>query len=130
MQAILQAWQANHCSTQHSIPPAPQEAQKEETNDEENAEITAEKQAPRPLYQATVEDDIESTTKQGNSMPDNKSTLSSIPRLCTTPSSGDSAARLSTAPLLACQHAIFLAWHGLLPGCIEYSKGIEATGQG
>ena len=37
-------------STPHSNPPAPQEAQKEEANDEENAEIIAEKQEQQSLH--------------------------------------------------------------------------------
>ena len=97
----------------------------------EDAENTAEKQEQQPLYQATVEDitesTTESTTKHGSSMADSKSTLSTIPRLCTARSSGDSAACLSNALLLACQHTMFL---NTLPGYIEHSEGIEATGQG
>ena len=101
---------------------------------EENAEITAEKQAP--LYQATVEDITESTTKHGNSMAVSKSTLSTFPRLCTTRSSRDSAACLSNALLSAYQHTLNLAYqHTMFPalttfGYIEYSEGMEATGQG
>ena len=133
LQAMQQSTQQiTQLATQQSTPPAPQEAHKDEANDKENAEITAEKQAP--LYQATVEDitesTMESTTKDDNSMAVSKSTLSTFPRLCTTRSSGDSAACLSNARLLACQYTMFLAWHGLLPGYIEYSEGMEATGQG
>ena len=84
---------------------------------EKNAETTAEKQMP--LYRASAEDvtesTIESTTKHGSSMPDSKSTLFTIPRLCTTPFPGDPAVCLNNT-LLACQHTMFLAWNGLLPG--------------
>ena len=72
-------------------PPAPQNAQKEEDE--------------QLLQQATVDDITESTTKHDSSMPDSKSTLSTIPHLYTARSSGDSAACLSN---LACQHIIFL----------------------
>ena len=96
-----------------SISPAPQETQKEE--DEQLlqlaiAENTTEKQEHQPLYQATV-----------------KSILSTIPRRCTARSSRDSAACLSNALLLACQHVMFL---NTLLDYIEHSKGLEATGQG
>ena len=56
---------------QHSTPPAPQEAQKEE-----------DKQPLQPLHQPTVEDDTESTAENkseqqhGSTMPDSRSTLS------------------------------------------------------
>ena len=117
LQAALQA-------TQHSTPPtlpAPQEAQKEEDE--------------QPLYQATMEDIAESTTEKeteqqdGSTKPDNKSTVSTIPRLRTAPASRDPAACLSIA-LFAYRYTAFLAWHGLLPGYIEHSEGMEATGQG
>ena len=91
-----------------STPSAPQEAQKEK--DEQ-----LQKQEQQPLYQATVESTTESTTKH----PDRKSTISAIPRLCTVRSSGDSAACLSNALLLA-----------YLPDYIKHPKDIEATGQG
>ena len=85
------------------------------------------------LQQITVEDITksitENTTKHGSSISDSKSTLSTIPRLCTARSSGDSAACLD---IFACQHIMFL--NTLLGytslGYIEHSKGIEATGQG
>ena len=125
-------------ATQQSTPPtppAPQETRKEEDEQllqqaivKEDVENTAEKQEQQPLYQATfTESTTGSTTKHGSSMPDSKSTLSTIPRLCTARSSGDSAACLSNALLLACQHTMFLT---TLPGYIEHSEGIEATGQG
>ena len=126
--ATMRAWQ-----DQHSTPPAPHEAPKEEANSEENTEITAEKKEQKPLYQATVEDDtesiIESTTKHGNSMPVGKSTLSTIPRLCTTLSSGDQAARLTNALLSAYQHAMSLILASQL-GYIRCMEGMEATGEG
>ena len=119
-------------ATQQSTPPALQEAKKEKANDEENAEIIAEKQEQQPLYQATVEDITESitesTTKDGNSMAVSKSTLSTIPRLCTTPTSRDSAACLSNALLFAFHHTGFL--NTTIPGHIQHSEGMEATGQG
>ena len=101
-----------------STPPAPQESQKEE-----NEQL---------LQQATVEDITESITKHGSSMPDSQSTLSTIPRLHTARSSGDSAACLSKALLLVCQHIMFLntLLGNTLLGYIEHSKGIEAIGQG
>ena len=100
---------------------------------EGNAEITAEKQEQEPLYQATVEDDTEttakSTTKHGNSMLATKSTLSTISRLCTTSFSGDSAACLSSAFLIATQHAMSLILTSQI-GYIRCMEGMEATGQG
>ena len=122
---------------QQSTPPAPKEA-----NDEENADNTAEEQ--EPLYQATVEDaedDAESieekqiehqygSSKLSSDKPDNEITVSTIPRLCTTPTSKDSAACLTNALLSAHQHAILLAWHGFLHGYMDYTEGMEATRQG
>ena len=131
--ATMRAWQ-----DQHSTPPAPHEAPKEEANSEENTEITAEKQEQEPLYQATVEDDMECTTKHGNSMLTTKSTLSTIPRLCTIPASRDPAACLSNA-FFTHQHALNPAYqHALILGLmlntrfgyIEHSESMEATGQG
>ena len=86
-----------------STPPAPQKAQKEEDE--------------QLLQQATAKSTTESISK---------STLSTIPRLCTIRSSGDSAACLSN---LACQHINTLLDYTLLD-YIGHSKGIEATGQG
>ena len=114
-----------------STSPAPQEAQKEE--DEQ-----LQKQEQQPLQQATVENTTESITesitKHGSSIPDRKSTLSAIPRLCTVRSSEDSATRPSNALRLACQHINTLLGYTLLgsnlPGYIEHLKGLEATGQG
>ena len=100
---------------------------------EENAEITAEQQEQQPLYQATVEDDTESTAEKqsqhqhGSDKPDNMSTLPTIPRLCTSSFSGDPTACLSNAFLLAWQHATFLAFRLSYIRCQE---GMEATGQG
>ena len=131
-----QTTQTTQHSTQQSTLPAPHEAPKEEANSEENAEITAEKQAP--VYQATVEDDMECTTKHGNSMLTTKSTLSTIPRLCTIPASRDPAACLSNA-FFTHQHALNPAYqHALILGLmlntrfgyIEHSESMEATGQG
>ena len=101
-----------------STPPTPQEAQKEEDE--------------QLLQQATVESITESTTKHGSSMPDSNSILSTIPRLYTARSSGDSAAYLSNAILLTCQHIMFLntLLGYTLPGYIEHSEGLKATGQG
>ena len=101
-----------------STPSTPQEAQKEEDE--------------QLLQQATVEDITESTTKHGSSISDSQSTLSTIPRLHSARSSGDSAACLSKALLLVCQHIMFLntLLGNTLLGYIEHSKGIEATGQG
>ena len=83
-----------------------------------------------------MEDIAESTAEKqveqhdmAKSKPDNTSTLSTIPRLCTKLFSGDPTACLSIA-LFACQLASFLVWHGLLPGYIEYSEGMKAIGQG
>ena len=78
--------------------------------------------------------DSESATKDDSSRPDNYSTLSRIPRPCTTPFSGDPAACLSIA-LVAYQHARHLAFQNVgflntLPGFIKHSEGMEATGQG
>ena len=124
LQATLQAT----LQSTPPAPPAPQQAQEEKEQEKE-----------QPLHQATVEDiaeDIaESTTEKeteqhdmANSKPDSDSTLSTIPRLCTKPFSGDPAACLSNTLHLACQQ--FLAWHGFIPGYIEYSEDMEATGQG
>ena len=141
----LQTTQITQSAIQQSTPPAPQEAQEEEAILEGNAEITAEKQEQKPLYQATVDDVTESTVEKetqqqrdGNSMLNSKSTRSEIPRLCTTPASRDQAACLSNTLLsayqhalnLACQHTIFQAWHGPLLGYIRCMEGMEATGQG
>ncbi|KAM0800619.1 hypothetical protein BDR22DRAFT_241508 [Usnea florida] len=112
-------------ATQQSTPPAPQEARKEE-----------EETRPQLLYQATVEDDAESTeekqtehqygsSKLSSNKPDSQITLSTILRLCTT--SEDSAASLSNALLLGCQHTTFLASHFSYIRCME---GMEASGQG
>ena len=136
--AVNEAFDKHFGPLQHSTPPAPREAQKE-----------VEQAKRQPLHQATVEDDTESTTKHGSTMPDSKNTLSSMPCLCATRSSGDSAACLSItlfkhASCLASfltsffgdflnsfvALASFLAWHGLLPGYIECTEGMEATGQG
>ena len=111
----FESWCQQHCT-----PPAPQEAQKE-----------VEQVKKIALHQATVEEDTEITVEKkteqqhGSTKPDSKSTLSSMPCLCTIRSSGDSAACLSMA---YSAYAAFLAWHGLLPGYIEYSEGMEATG--
>ena len=67
-------------ATRQCTPPTPQ-AKKEEVK----------KLRPRPLYQATVEDD----TEHGNSMLANKSILSSFLYLYTTRASRDSAAYIS-----------------------------------
>ena len=94
-----------------STPVAPQGAQKEE-------DIQLSQQAT-----------VENTTKHGCRMPDSKSTLSTIPRLCTVRSSGDSAACLSN---FACQHIMFLntLLGYTLPRYIGHSEELEATGQG
>ena len=71
----------------------------------------------------------EKKTEQHNivtSKPDSDNTLSTIPRLCTKPFSGDPAACLSNALLFAYQHTSFLA--GFRLGYIECSKDIEAIG--
>lgn len=115
-------------STQYSTPPTPQEAQKE-----------VEQVKKQLLYQATVEEDTESTTesttKHGSSIPDSKSTLPTIPRLCATRSSGDSAARLSNAAFLASFLASFFgdlltSFFGSASrfGYIECMEGMEVTG--
>ena len=78
-------------------------------------------------YQATVEDFLESTTKDGNSIPANRSTLSTDSRLCTVPASRNSAAWPSI-DVLASILTSFFAWHGLLPGYIEQSEGMETIG--
>ena len=104
-----------------STPSAPQEAQKEENEQPQ-------KQEQQPLYQATVESTTESITKH-SSMPDSKSTISTIPRLCTVRSSGDSAACFSNAILLAYLPGYTLPGY-TLPGYIEHLKGLKATGQG
>ena len=72
---------------------------------------------------------MECTTKHGNSMLTTKSTLSTIPRLCTTPTSRDSAARLTNALLSAYQHAMSLILASQL-GYIRCIEGMEATGEG
>ena len=130
--------QATQQSTQEatdSTPPAPQEAKKEEDK--------------KPLYQATVEDVTESTaeketeqqygsSKLSSDKPDSKTTLSTIPRLCTARSFGDPAVCLSNAffaylnaPHLAYQHALILGLMLTTPlGYIECTEGMEATGQG
>ena len=116
--SALQATQA----TQQSTPPtqpAPQEAQKEEDK--------------QPLYQATVEDDTEITAEKkteqqhGSSMPDSKSTLSSMPRLRATSASRDPAACLSA--FFGFLPTSFFALASLL-GYIRCMEGMEATGQG
>ena len=94
-----------------STPPAPQKTQKEKDE--------------QLLQQATVKSTTKSTTKHGSSMPDSKSTLSAIPRLCTVRSSGDSAACLSN---LACQHINTLLGYTLFD-YIKHSKGLKATEQ-
>ena len=85
-------------------PPAPQETQKEKDI--------------QLLQQATVESTTESTTKHCSSVPDSKSTISTIPRLCTARSFGD---------LAAYDNALLLAY---LFGYIRHSEGLKATGQG
>ena len=109
---------------QQSTPPAPQEAKKEE--------------AKQLLYQATVEDDTETTaesTMHGNSMAVSKSMLSTKACLCTTPASRDPAACPSN--LLASSFGSFFdsflasfsaSRFGF--GYIEYKEGMEATGEG
>lgn len=88
LQATQQSFQLATQSNQQSTPPTPQAAKKEE-----------EETRPKPLYQATVEDVPESTagketehqhgsSKPDSDKPDSKTTLSRIPRLCTTPSFG------------------------------------------
>ena len=89
--------------------------------------------------------EISAESLTGSTMPDSKSTLSSMLCLCATQSSGDLAACTSKALFVAYQHtsltsffgdfltsffalASFLAWHGLLPGYIECMEGMEATG--
>ena len=59
------------------------------------------------IAKSITESTKESTMKDGNSISDNKSTLSTIPRLNDTLFSGDPAVCLSNALHLACQH--FLA---------------------
>ena len=131
-------------ATQHSTPPAPQEAPKEEDKQllqrvivKGDTESTAEKQ--EPLYQATVEDIVESTAEKeteqqhgssdhGSTKPDSKSTLSTILCQWTTLFTGDPAACLSIALLSAYQHVSILALN-TLPGCIEHSEGVEVTGR-
>ena len=88
-----------------STPPAPQEAQKE--------------QDIQLLQQITVKNTTESTTKPDSSVPDSKSTLSTIPPLCT----AHSATCPSNTLLLAC-----LLGHTLLD-YIKYSAEIEKTEQ-
>ena len=115
--------------------PAPQEAQKEE-----------DQQPLQPLYQATVEDDTENTAESitGSTIPDSKSTLSSMPCLCATRSPGDSAACFSNARLFArrasCLASFLTSLFGnyltsffgfASPlGYIRCMEGMEATGQG
>ena len=130
-----------HQFTQQSTPPASkrQSAQPITKPIAQEKAQKEKKQEPQSLHQATVkniaEDIAESTTEKETeqhdmvtSKPDSDSTLSTIPRLCTKPFSGDPAACLSNALNLACQH--FLAWHSFLLSYIEYSKGMEATEQG
>ena len=142
MDTLIVQMDALILATQQSTPPAPQETKKEEANDEENEEIIAEKkeQEPRqqPRYQATVEDeedDAESTeekqtehqygsSKLSSDKPDSKTALSTIPRVCY------SAACLTSALFSAYQHAMLLAWHGFLHGYMDYTEGMEASGQG
>ena len=89
---ILQAWATQQAtqlatqqttqlaSTQQSTPPAPQQAQEEEAREHKqqplHTESSTEKQEPRPLQQATIEDIAESNaeTVTGSSKPDNEST--------------------------------------------------------
>ena len=125
MQANFQAMLTQYSTP--PTPPAPQEAHEEEANLEENTEITAEMQEQeslQPLYQATVEDDTETTAK---TIPDSPSTLSTIPRLCTTRSSGDPAACFSIA-FYDYQHASILG--NTKFGYIRCMEGMEASGQG
>ncbi|KAM0795455.1 hypothetical protein BDR22DRAFT_591499 [Usnea florida] len=134
LQASIQAnLQQLGTQAKQSTLPAPQETKKEQAKEEENAEITAEKQEQGPrqqsLYQASVENDTESVTKHGNGMPDSKITLSTFLRLCTTRSSRDPATCLSKVLLCAYQHALILMLN-TLPGHIEHTEGMEATGQG
>ena len=113
--------------TQQSIPPAPQ-AKKEEVKETR----------PQLLYQATVEDAEDNaekeskqqygSSKHGSTKPDSKSTLSSMPCLCTTRSSGNSAAFLSKALRFATHHALTLV--GTPLGYIRCSEGMEPTGEG
>ena len=129
-------------TTQQSTPPAP-ERQSGQSIKKPVAQKEEEQEKEQPLHQATVEDiteDIAESTAEkkieqhntATSKPDSDSTLSTIPRLCTTPVSRDPAAYLSNTLHLACQHAAFLAClrHGFLPGYIEWIEGMEATGQG
>ena len=102
-------------------PPTPQEAQKEVEQEKDK----------QPLYQATVEDDTEITgekkTEQqhGSSMPDSKSTLSSMPRLRATSASRDPAACLSA--FFGFLPTSFFALASLL-GYIRCMEGMEAIG--
>ena len=126
LQATQQSFQLATQSNQQSTPPTPQAAKKEE-----------EETRPKPLYQATVVHVPESTagketehqhgsSKPGSDKPERRITLSRIPRLCNTPSFG--AACLSNALSFAIQHSVILV--DTLPGHIQHSEGMEATGQG
>ncbi len=100
--------------------------------------------------QATAEDSSESTTKKrrrrkkkkstvSSSSPVNTSPLSTVPRPCTMSTLRESTSCLSTAriqhapnlaPILAFQHAQFLAWLASPLNYIRDAKEMEATGQG
>ena len=103
--------------------PAPQEAQKQKDKQllqQITVKNTTEKQEQQPLYQA------KSITKHGSSMPNSKSTLFIIPRLCTVRSSEDNALSF------ACQHITLFADETLLLntqlGYVKDSKGIAKLG--
>ena len=129
--------------TQHSTPPTPQEAPKKQDKQllqqaitEVNTEINAEKQGPQPLHQATVEDNTEDdNTMHGNSVPVITSTLSTKPRLCSTPACRDPAA--CPTNLLAFSFGSFFGSTSFLTsflasqlGYIRYMEGMEASGEG
>ena len=110
---------------EQSTPPAPQ-AQKEEEKQPRP------QPRPQPLHQATVEDD----TEHGNSMLDNKSTLSMNARLCTTPACRDPATCPSNflASSLTSSFGSFFgsfltSFSAFRFGYIECTEDIEASGQ-
>ena len=112
--------------TQQSIPPAPQ-AQKEE--DEQQALVKETR--PQPLYQATVEDDVESIAESatGSKSHDSK-------QLCRkwTPHTGLLATFLATSFLASFGSffgsAPFLASHDPQFGYIRCMEEMEASGEG
>ena len=101
----------------------------------ETRQVIAQEQS---IVEKTAEKSTEKTTENkstGSSSPIQAGTLSTIPHQATMHYCGESAIRLSNAPLLAPLLASLLASQlasqlASLPGHIHYAGGMVATGQG